>query len=31
VAARRTGEEWVVTPAEYGARIERLVHDVLAG
>ena len=30
-AARRTGEEWVVTPAEYGARIEQLVRDVLAG
>ncbi|HVA31694.1 MAG TPA: glycosyltransferase family 4 protein [Gaiellaceae bacterium] len=30
-AARRTGEEWVVSPAEYGARIERLVRDVLAG
>ncbi|MEN3341495.1 MAG: hypothetical protein V7644_899 [Actinomycetota bacterium] len=28
-AARTTGEEWAVTPAEYGARIERLVRDVL--
>jgi colanic acid/amylovoran biosynthesis glycosyltransferase len=31
MAARRTGEEWVVTPAEYGARIEQLVQHVLAG
>jgi glycosyltransferase involved in cell wall biosynthesis len=30
-AARRTGEEWVVTPAVYGSRIEQLVRDVLAG
>ncbi len=30
-AARRTGEEWVVTPAVYGARIEQLVRGVLAG
>jgi glycosyltransferase involved in cell wall biosynthesis len=30
-AARRTGEEWVVTPDEYGARVRQLVHDVLAG
>jgi glycosyltransferase involved in cell wall biosynthesis len=30
-AARRTGEEWVVTPDEYGARIQELVRAVLAG
>jgi glycosyltransferase involved in cell wall biosynthesis len=30
-AARRTGEEWVVSPAEYGRRIEQLVRGVLAG
>lgn len=30
-AARRTGEEWVVTPDEYGARVQQLVLDVLAG
>jgi glycogen synthase len=30
-AARRTGEEWVVSPAEYGSRVEQLVRDVLAG
>jgi len=30
-AARRTGEEWVVSPAVYGSRIETLVRDVLAG
>ncbi|HEY2073750.1 MAG TPA: glycosyltransferase family 4 protein [Gaiellaceae bacterium] len=30
-AARRTGEEWVVTPEEYGARVEQLVRAVLAG
>ena len=30
-AARRTGEEWVVTPDEYGARVQQLVRDVLAG
>jgi glycosyltransferase involved in cell wall biosynthesis len=29
--ARRTGEEWVVAPEEYGARLERLVAAVLAG
>ena len=28
-AARTTGEEWAVTPAEYGERIERLVRGVL--
>ncbi|HXR11374.1 MAG TPA: glycosyltransferase family 4 protein [Gaiellaceae bacterium] len=30
-AARRTGEEWVVTPEQYGARIEALVRGVLEG
>jgi len=30
-AARRTGEEWVVTPDEYGARVQELVRAVLAG
>jgi glycosyltransferase involved in cell wall biosynthesis len=29
-AARRTGEEWAVTPAEYGERIRALVEGVLA-
>ena len=29
-AARRTGEEWVVSPAEYGRRVGQLVRDVLA-
>jgi glycosyltransferase involved in cell wall biosynthesis len=29
--ARRTGEAWVVSPAEYGARLEQLVRGVLAG
>jgi len=31
VASRRTGEEWVVTPEQYGARIEALVRGVLEG
>jgi glycosyltransferase involved in cell wall biosynthesis len=30
-AARATGEEWVVTPEAYGARVEQLVRSVLAG
>ena len=30
-AARRTGEEWVTTPEEYGARLERLVWSVIDG
>jgi glycosyltransferase involved in cell wall biosynthesis len=30
-AARRAGEEWVVTPMQYGARIESLVRVVVAG
>ncbi len=30
-AARRTGEGWVVTPDEYGARVQQLVVAVLAG
>jgi len=30
-AARKTGEEWGVTPAQYAACLERLVRDVLAG
>lgn len=30
-AARRTGEEWVVSPAEYGRRLEQLVRGTLAG
>jgi glycosyltransferase involved in cell wall biosynthesis len=30
-SARRTGEEWVVTPERYAARIEELVRAVLAG
>jgi len=30
-AARRTGEEWSVTPAEYASRLERLVRSVLEG
>jgi glycosyltransferase involved in cell wall biosynthesis len=29
--ARRTGEEWVVSPEQYALRIETLVRDVLAG
>jgi glycosyltransferase involved in cell wall biosynthesis len=30
-AARSTGEEWVVTPEAYGARMEELVRSVMAG
>jgi glycosyltransferase involved in cell wall biosynthesis len=30
-AARRTGEEWGVTPAEYAAKVRALVDAVLAG
>jgi glycosyltransferase involved in cell wall biosynthesis len=30
-AARRTGEEWGVTPAEYAAKVRALVDSVLAG
>jgi len=30
-AARRTGEEWVIAPEQYGARVEQLVRSVLAG
>ncbi len=30
-AARLTGEEWVTTPEQYGARVEQLVRSVLAG
>ena len=30
-AARRTGEEWGVTPAQYGAKVLALVHGVLEG
>lgn len=30
-AARRTGEEWGVTPAQYGAKVLALVHGVLDG
>ena len=30
-AARRTGEEWGVTPAQYAAKISRLVASVLSG
>lgn len=29
--ARRTGEEWVVSPEQYAMRLETLVRDVLAG
>jgi len=29
--ARRTGEAWVVSPAQYGERLDRLVRSVLAG
>jgi glycosyltransferase involved in cell wall biosynthesis len=30
-AARRTGEEWGVTPAEYAAKVRALIDGVLAG
>jgi glycosyltransferase involved in cell wall biosynthesis len=30
-AARRTGEEWGITPAEYAAKVRALVDTVLAG
>ena len=30
-AARRTGEEWGVTPAQYAAKVAALVAGVLAG
>ena len=30
-AARRTGEEWGVTPAQYAAKVAALVTGVLAG
>lgn len=30
-AARRTGEEWGVTPAEYAARVRALIDGVVAG
>jgi glycosyltransferase involved in cell wall biosynthesis len=30
-AARRTGEEWGVTPAEYGAKVRALVDRTIAG
>jgi glycosyltransferase involved in cell wall biosynthesis len=30
-AARRTGEEWGVTPAQYAAKVEALVRSVVDG
>ena len=30
-AARQTGEEWGVTPAEYGAKVRALVDRTIAG
>jgi glycosyltransferase involved in cell wall biosynthesis len=30
-AARRTGDEWSVTPAEYAAKVEAVVRNVLSG
>jgi hypothetical protein len=30
-AARRTGEEWGVSPAEHAAKVRALVDSVLAG